>query len=384
MTTEKPTTGHIRKAVLFSHASDLSGAPIALVRLARLLPDFGFRPLVLLPGSGPLETVLKERGVSYRVLRAPFAPFDFISILKQERPDIVHVNSLVTSWPVLAARLMRVPVVWHVHEYLGNKKIYAGIIHGVSNGVILISNEQYSLFAGKPMAVRIPNGIETARYEAEEPVPGEDGSVVDAGETAVLYIGRIERTKGLLVLARAAAHLKGRHIRYLVAGGVPKKAARYEEELFAFLKQNGLEDSFEFLGYRRDIPDILSNADILCHPSYSDTFPLVVLEAMASALPVIGTSVGDVPYMVEDARTGYVLDPGDHEALAQRIGMLASNPALRRRMGAEARKRAQELFEIHVQAAGVAAFYDRVIQKKYGGRRPSAEGCSIRRDPVDP
>ena len=372
MSTEKRTTGRIRKAVLFSHASDLSGAPIALVRLARLLPDYGYRPLVLLPGPGPLEAVLKERGVNYRVMRTPLAPFDFVSILKRESPDIVHVNSLVKSWPVLAARLMRVPVVWHVHEYLGRKKLYAGIIHGVSDGVILISNGQYSLFAGKPKAVRIPNGIDTVLYEKQASLP-KGGSIGKEDETIVLYIGRIERNKGLFVLAKAAALLKDRHIRYLVAGGVPKGAARYCEEISSFLKQNGLEDSFSFLGYRQDIPDILSGVDVLCHPSYSDTFPLVVLEAMASALPVIGTSVGDVPYIVEDNRTGYVLEPGDHEELAERIGLLASDPGLRRRMGDEARNRVKELFEIHVHAAEMAAFYDKVLQKKDGGQR-SANG----------
>jgi glycosyltransferase involved in cell wall biosynthesis len=357
-----------RKALLFSHASDLSGAPIALVRLARLLPDYGYRPLVLLPRPGPLEAVLKEREVRYRILRKPLSTFDFVLILKRERPDIVHVNSLVKSWPVLAARLMRVPVVWHVHEYLGQKKLYAGIIHTVSDGVILISNEQYSLFTGKTKAVRIPNGIDTALYEKQASVP-KVGSIGKEAEKIILYIGRIERNKGLLVLAKAAALLKGKRIRYLVAGGVPDDAARYMEEVSAFLKQNGLEDSFSFLGYRQDIPDILSGADILCHPSYSDTFPLVVLEAMASALPVIGTSVGDVPFMVEDAKTGFVVEPGDHEALAQRIGMLASDPRLRRRMGAEARNRVKKLFDIRVHAAEMSAFYDKVIREKESGWR---------------
>jgi glycosyltransferase involved in cell wall biosynthesis len=358
-----------RKALLFSHASDLSGAPIALVRLARLLPDYGYRPLVLLPRPGPLEVVLKEREVRYRILRKPLSMFDFVLILKREKPDIVHVNSLVKSWPVLAARLMQVPVVWHVHEYLGQKKLYAGIIHTVSDGVILISNEQYSLFTGKPKAVRIPNGIDTVRCGTRAPVPVGDGMAGQDDKTVVLYIGSIEWRKGLLVLAKAAALLKGKRIRYLVAGGVPDDAARYMEEVSAYLKQHDLWDSFSFLGYRQDIPDILSGSDIFCLPSYIDVFPLVVLEAMAGALPVIGTSVGDVPFMVEDAKTGFVVAPGDHEALSQRIGMLASDPGLRRRMGAEARNRVKKLFDIRVHAADMSEFYDKVIREKESGRR---------------
>ncbi|MBN2322410.1 MAG: glycosyltransferase family 4 protein [Spirochaetes bacterium] len=366
MTEEDPTG---KKVLFFSHASDLSGAPIALVRLAGLLPGHGYRPLVLLPCPGPLEAVLKKRKTAYRILRKPFSVLDFLSILKKKRPDIVHVNSLVKSWPVLAARLLRVPVVWHVHEYLGQKKLYAGIIHAVSDGVILISNEQYSLFTGKPKAVRIPNGIETDCYGRRESVPKKKGPFREKDETVVLYIGRIEQNKGLIVLARAAALLRGRSIRYLVAGGVPGGASRYMAEVSFYLTRHGLEDSFSFLGYRQDIPDILSGADILCHPSYSDTFPLVVLEAMAAGLPVVGTSVGEVPFMVENARTGFVLEPGDHEALARRLWQLASDPDLRRRMGAEAQVRVKELFDIRVHAARMAAFYDTVIQKKECARR---------------
>ena len=140
----KGNRGTRKKVVLFSHASDLSGAPIVLAQLARSLPDFGWEPLVLLPKKGPLESQLKVFNIDYHVLSGPLKPLDFIKKVKRADPAIIHVNSLVKTWPVLVSRLIKKPVIWHVHEYLDNKKLYAGVIHLIADGVILISQEQFS------------------------------------------------------------------------------------------------------------------------------------------------------------------------------------------------------------------------------------------------
>jgi len=353
-----------KRVVLFSHASDLSGAPIALARLAFRLPQHGFSPLVLLPGPGPLSGKLEQQGTEFRVLKRPVKLIDFMKTLRKEDPVLVHVNSLVKSWPVLVSRMMRRPVVWHVHEFLGTKKMYAAIIHTVSDGVILISKEQFALFGGKQKACRIPNGIDTTEYEKVKPSCIVSEKTGESRKTDVLFIGRIEQNKGLLVLAKAAAILKERGwIRYIVVGGVPKGGQRYEQQVKAVLTREGLESSFYFLGHRQDIPEIIASCDILCQPSYSDTFPLAVLEAMAGGLPVIGTSVGEVSSVIDDGRTGFVIQPGDHESLADRIKRLDDDPVLRRSMGLAGKTRVKKEYEIGVHAARVAEFYNKVLDR---------------------
>ena len=139
---------------------------------------------------------------------------------------------------------------------------------------------------------------------------------------------------------------------------------RYEKQVKEILTREGLENRFSFLGYREDIPAIIAACDLLCQPSYSDTFPLTVLEAMAGGLPVIGTSVGDVPSMVEEGKTGFVIRPGDHEALADRIGRLDEDPGLGRRMGSAGRERVRTEYGIDLHAARVAEFYREVVGRK--------------------
>jgi glycosyltransferase involved in cell wall biosynthesis len=353
-----------KRVVLFSHASDLSGAPIALARLASRLPQYGFSPLVLLPGPGPLSGKLERQGTEYKVLKGPFKLVAFMKVLRQEDPVLVHVNSLVKSWPVLVSRMVRRPVVWHVHEFLGTKKLYAAIIHAVSDGVILISKEQFALFRGKKKACRIPNGIDTESYEKVRPSGSVPKKAAKGGKTNILFIGRIEPNKGLFVLAKAAAIIDGRErIRYIVVGGVPRGGGRYEEQVKAFLRQEGLESSFVFLGYRQDVPEIIAACDLLCQPSYSDTFPLTVLEAMASGLPVIGTSVGEVPSVIDEGITGFIIEPGDPESLADRIKKLGDDPDLRKSMGIEGKTKVKKEYEIGIHAGRVAEFYNKVLAR---------------------
>jgi glycosyltransferase involved in cell wall biosynthesis len=364
------SNGEARKrVVLFSHASNLSGAPIALVQLARCLPLSGWHPLVLLPESGPLESQLKASNIDYEVLAGPLKLLDFVRKIRRADPAVIHVNSLVKTWPVLVSRLLKKPVIWHVHEYLDDKRLYAGVIHLIADGVILISREQFSLFKMKPKAIQIPNGVDTERFKAvasAKVIPRESADV----RTVVAYIGRIEHNKGFHLLAQAAAKLKSRPwIHYVVVGDAPKRREKYREEILEYIKKERLKGVFHFLGIRKDIPEILASCDILCHPSYSDTFPLVMMEAMASGLAVIGTAVGEVPFIIDDGKTGFVLPPGDQGALADAIKKLDDDAAALKRMGKAGKLKVQKEYELNIHAERISGFYRSVIdraRRRYG------------------
>lgn len=352
-----------KRVVLFSHASDLSGAPLALVQLARCLPKFDWHPLLLLPKPGPIETKLRAWNIEYEILSLPLKPLDFIRKVKRMDPALIHVNSLVKTWPVLVSRLIKRPVIWHVHEYLNDKRLYAKVIHLIADGVILISHEQYSLFDKLIKAARIPNGIDLERFKNVS-LAQLFSCKRDDVRTIVAYIGRIEPNKGFRILAQAAALLKERSwIHYVVVGSTPKGQEKYTDETLKYIEREGLEGVFHCLGVRRDIPEILASCDILCHPSYSDTFPLVIMEAMASSLPVIGTSVGEVPSIIEEGITGFVIKPGDPESLADRIKRLDYDPDLRRSMGLAGKTRVKKEYEIGLHAGRVAEFYKKVLAR---------------------
>ena len=111
--------------------------------------------------------------------------------------------------------------------------------------------------------------------------------------------------------------------------------------------RDGLDsrDDIFFLGYRTDASGLFPEADICVVPSvWQDAFPLGVLEAMAAGKPVIGTSVGGIPEMIDDGVTGLLVPPGDEQALTGALDYLLTNPALSARFGSAGRQRVAERF----------------------------------------
>ena len=106
----------------------------------------------------------------------------------------------------------------------------------------------------------------------------------------------------------------------------------------------GIQDRVQFLGSRRqeELPIYYGAADVVVMPSYAETFGMVALEAMACARPVLASRVGGLAYLVQDGKTGYHVQEGRPNELAQRLVELLSNSELRERMGEAARKVAEK------------------------------------------
>jgi len=347
------------RILLVSHNSNLSGAPISLAQLAKGLSLRNFSPLLVLPKNGPIEKYLKQWNVDYVVLRRPNDIVDFFRIIRRFKPDVVHVNSLVKTWPVLASRCMRMNVVWHVREYLGKKHAYARLVHTLAHRVILISQQQFQLFQGMKRARLVPNAVDLALYE--NVVPADDIRT-SPGHTIVTYIGSIEPRKGVIELARAASQLKKfPSIHFFVAGDAPKIHLKYKQEIVDYLREHGIFDRFHLLGFREDIPRVLAATDILCHPVYIEAFGRVIIEAMASKLPVIASRVGEIPSIVEHGRTGFLVAPGDHRAIADAVLRFAEDKALKNAMGDKGCERVKGRFDLKTQVEKIEAVYAEML-----------------------
>ena len=137
--------------------------------------------------------------------------------------------------------------------------------------------------------------------------------------------------KGHQELFSALAGLKDRYpLEALIIGG-----GRREAELRQLAAELGLGPRVNFLGQRRDIPDLLAAMDILVLPSYSEGVSLALLEAMAAGLPVIATAVGGLPEVVTDEVNGLLIPPRDAEALARALDRLLADPDFARRLGSK-------------------------------------------------
>ena len=165
----------------------------------------------------------------------------------------------------------------------------------------------------------------------------------------ILFIGRLEAVKGVPVLLRAFAALSGSDASptLRLVGDGPDRPA-----LEAMAETLGLGGSVQFVGYRSadEVAADLAWADQLVLPSFAEGVPVVLMEAMASGLPVVATRVGGVGELVETGRSGWLVAPGDEQDLADRMATLMTDPQVRNRMGAAGRKTVEEAFDIHDEA----------------------------------
>jgi glycosyltransferase involved in cell wall biosynthesis len=178
-------------------------------------------------------------------------------------------------------------------------------------------------------------------------------------------IGRAISGKGMDFYLRAARILldEGRDVRFLVIGAVSVEKS-YKSEMEELARKLNLEGSVIFTGQREDVADILSDVDLVVHPSLSEGLSNVILEAMAAALPVVATRVGGTPELVRDGATGLLVPPGNASDLAQAIARLLDDPALARGFGDTGRQRIIQEFSIDRMLRQTEALYWKLWEKR--------------------
>ena len=274
--------------------------------------------------------------------------------------DVVHAHGYkadLYTWAAL--RTSRIPLVSTCHTWYDNSTLlraYGALDRSILRrfaAVIAVSNEvrQRLLASGIPSerVTLIPNGIDTRPF-ATPPITTKrkpDGPLL------VGLVGRLSQEKGVDLFLHAAARVlrDQPETRFQIIGDGPDRPAL--EHLIATL---GLGDRITLLGRRDNMPEIYASLDILVSASRQEGLPITLLEAMASALPILATSVGEVPSLIRDRHTGLLVPPDNVDALATALHTLLTNPALRQQLGENARN----LVETSFSARQMTAHYHRI------------------------
>jgi glycosyltransferase involved in cell wall biosynthesis len=203
----------------------------------------------------------------------------------------------------------------------------------------------------------ILNGLDQSAYRT---VPNGDALRKELGiapdHPIVMMVGVMREGKGQEVLLDAAPALLARHpkARIVFVGAGPLLTAMQAQAA-------ALGDAVVFVGERSDVPDLLSIADVVALPSWSEALPTVLIEAGAAGCPAVATAVGGAPEIIDDGQTGYLVAPGDAEALADRLAGLLDDDECRQRMGASARNTVAERFTLDRQARQTRDVYNAAI-----------------------
>jgi glycosyltransferase involved in cell wall biosynthesis len=169
----------------------------------------------------------------------------------------------------------------------------------------------------------------------------------------LLFIGRLAAVKGVPLLLQAVAAVKARHpdLTLTIVGDGPDRS-----RLEAQAAKLGLSGTASFVGYQAQhaVAELLETSDALVLPSFAEGVPVVLMEAMASRVPVIASRVAGIPELVEDGVSGYVVPPGDVTTLIARLDLLLSDADLRARMGLAGRRKVDSDFDVDGEARRLA------------------------------
>ena len=172
-------------------------------------------------------------------------------------------------------------------------------------------------------------------------------------------VAHLSSEKGHGTLLRAIAELKDScpETLLLIVGDGELRA-----ELEDAVKDLGISDLVEFLGFRSDVEGLIKQCDIFCLPSLSEGLSSAILAAMAARLPVIATSVGGIPELVQDNVTGKLVNPNQPQELAVALEALLKDPVLRTRMGKSGRQRVESHFTLKQKLDATERAYEKLLR----------------------
>lgn len=358
------------------------GAEVLLVGLLARLKQQGVSVAAIsvseeVPLRGRLESegvpvhTLGHEGSMYALLKMARLHHELRRILISEQPNIVHSHLYLPDILSRVAAPLSCKLITTLHgedrwwaertrvRSLG--KTWLDGLTGWCRRVHYVSvSEDVRGKAGR--ALKIPmrrhrvihNGVDTARFPFVPRTKSE--------RPTVLQIGRFYPEKGHAVALKAFALLLTSHpgVRLVLVGDGPLRS-----ELESQARQLRLVESVVFAGVRDDVRSQLEAADILWMPSEREGLGLACLEAMASGLPVVATAVGGLCEAVSDGETGFLIPPGNPEALASRTALLLNDFALARRFGTNGHRRVEKLFSIDSTVSRYHESYEDLVAGRW-------------------
>lgn len=326
--------------------------------------------LVQVPELGRELSGIKDLG-SLRAL---------VSLMRRERPHIVHTHAAKAgALGRVAAAVCRVPVV--VHTYHGHvlrgyfsprkEELFRGIERGlarVTDHLVAVTprvrQELLDMRIGRPDTFSVvPLGFDLGQFEGSERHRGElrHELRVDPDVPLVGIVARLVPIKAHEVFVRAAHRLHAEHpgMHFVIVGDGERR-----QELERMVRDVGLETVTHFLGWRADLSRIYADLDVVMLTSRNEGSPVALIEAMACARPVVSTSVGGVPDVVQDGRTGWLVPMDDAGALAGAVSRVLLRPADAASVARAAREHVRERYGAQRLVADIDALYARVLARK--------------------
>lgn len=342
----------------------------------------GLEVLVAAPPDGPLACELLERDIHVvpwhttdaNSLRRPLTPLrsDLSEIIRQIRPTILHANSLSTSriaGPV--AGELQTPSIGHLRDIvtLSSQAICDLNQH---TRLIAVSAATRDFHVAQKLdaanCVVLHNGVDLAKFYLREPTGYLHRELaLPSRARFVAGIGQLGLRKATEIALQAALKIARDlpDLQWLIVGSRTSnklESREFEVRLHQIANQPALAGRVHFLGNRNDIPQLLNECEILVHAARQEPLGRVLLEAAASGIAIIATDVGGTADIFPPDSRAAILVPPDHpDAIANALLRLCRDDLLRRTTAANARRRAEQAFDINQTAHQLVRVYQEIM-----------------------
>lgn len=370
--------------ILLSHELDKKSYQTILVNgsegkkegnMTALAQEKGVKP-VLIPDLGREIDLKKDLKALYKIYK----------LIKDERPDIVHTHTAKAgAIGRIAAWLAGVPTIVHTFHghvlegYFGRLKTWIFIIiermlARLTDKIITLSEGLKKELVNIKIAPSskisiIPLGLELDRFISPDVRKNRFKMSLGIAPDTLLVgiVGRLVPIKGHRVFLEAACKIMKlkldagdkQPVKFIIVGD-----GELRSELEEYTDRLGIREHVIFTGFRKDLPDIYADTDIVVLSSYNEGTPVSLIEAMTAGVPIVATKVGGVSDFIDDGVTGLLVPAGDADALAAGVIMLLDDPALREQIGENVRKAVYPKYDISNLVKNIDELYNMLLKKE--------------------
>ncbi|MCR8641080.1 glycosyltransferase family 4 protein [Paenibacillus sp. N1-5-1-14] len=360
---------------IITRSDNIGGAQMHVFDLSKSLMKMGHEVTVIVGGEGPFCELLQEHGIAYRsishLVRSIRPAADgraFIEIrrvLKQIQPDLIATHSSKAGWiGRMVGKTLGIPTVFTAHGWSfaegvpsKQRRIYViaeKLAAYLATRIVTVSEHDRTLalkhkVSSAKQLVAIHNGIPDIPNLLANP---------KQNPPHMIMVARFEQQKDHRTLLEALSLVKDLNWKLDLVGEGPLKT-----EMVKLAQELKLDHQVRFLGECKDVPRMLTQAQIFLLISNWEGLPISILEAMRAGLPVVASDVGGVCETVEDQSNGFLIPRGNVNVLAERIRELIESPELRIRFGAEGRLKFENQFTSKHMNDKILSLYEAITSK---------------------
>lgn len=367
-----------RKKVLSIIGSlGLGGAERVVIDINKNLNKNIFEPIVCcLTTKGTFSSELEKKNIPVIPLfkKPKFDPmiiYKICKLIKKKKIDLVHTHLWSANfWGRIAAKISGIKTIIiteHSTDVWKGKRHFIAdrLLSYITNKIIVVSNKVKEFYIKKlrinpDKFITIYNGIDLSKFNINTDVKKKKKEFrVEPAEKVLMTIGRLEVAKAHNIFLKALVIVKEKipNFKAFIIGGGPLK-----EEIIQMTKQLDLTEKVIITGLRKDIPSLLSMANIFILSSTREGFPITLLEAMSMGIPAVVTKVGGNPELCLNEKTGFLVEPNNPQVLAAAIVKILTEPKLINSFSKNSRERVRSLFTDKIMVHKHAKLYLNLLQ----------------------